>query len=147
MCKSVAVLSYRWCRTPFNVADTCSIRAASSTSRQPPKVLLPRLPPFISPGFPGPEPKVAAFLLENAINLRRLKQRLTDLDCPTVMWQGQVLFCSSSAGLGQQQCSAVFLSDGYAICWHMSRTTQRKVLNLAASTPAERRRRPTWPSG
>merc|ERR1719408_487517 len=132
MCGPAAIWTSRRAQRCFSGADLClgSVRAASSSGMQPPKVLIQPLPPFLNTNFPGPEPRVAAFLLENAINLRRLKQRLTDLECHTVMWQGQVLFCSSSAGLGQQQCSAVFLSDGCAICWHMSRTTQRKVLSL-----------------
>ncbi|CAE8590625.1 unnamed protein product, partial [Polarella glacialis] len=56
------------------------------------------------------------------------------------MWQGQVLFCGSSPALGQQRCSAVFLSDGCVICWHMSRKTEQIVLELAAGYPAGRKR-------
>merc|ERR1719399_2605962 len=98
VCRPTPIWSHFRCLPSFGLAESCagSLRAASSSGRQPPKVLIQPLPPFLNKNFPGPEPRVAAFLLENAINLRRLKQRLVDLECPTVMWQGQVLFCSSS---------------------------------------------------
>lgn len=83
---------------------------------------------------------MSAFLLGTAIDLHTLRERLLDLGCPCFMFQGQVLHCGSSVALGQQSCSAFFLPDGAAVCWHMSRTTERFVLKLAASAPKERRR-------
>lgn len=56
------------------------------------------------------------------------------------MWQGQVLLCGSSPAFAQQACSAVFLADGCAVCWHMSRDTERLVQKITASTPSERKR-------
>lgn len=93
--------------------------------------------PFVDGRFPGPEPHVAAFMLGNAIDLKALRERLTELKVPTALWHG-FLFCGSSAELGQQRCSAVFLPDGCAVCWHMSRATELLVLKLAASSPRRR---------
>lgn len=119
--------------------DPASGAAGSSLSRAC-KLPMRPLPLFVDDRFPGPEPRVSASLLGNAIDLNGLRTRLQELGCPTGMWQGQVLFCGSSEGLGQQQCSAVFLPDGCAVCWHMSRETEQFVLELASSSPAQRRR-------
>jgi len=97
------------------------------------------LPVFLDDRFPGPEPRVAAALLRTAIDLRELRLELSELGCPTAMWQGQVLVCGSSANLGQQQCSAVFLPDGCAIFWHMSKKTSARLLDVAARCSAPRR--------
>lgn len=108
-------------------------------ARRPPKLLVQPLLPFVDRRFPGPEPRVSASLLATAIDLHQLHQRFVDLGCPVVLWQGQVLFCGSCEALGQQQCSVVFLPDGSAVCWHMSRETERFVLKLASASPRERR--------
>eukprot|EP00747_Dinoflagellata_sp_TGD_P138702 gnl/TRDRNA2_/TRDRNA2_175814_c1_seq1.p1 gnl/TRDRNA2_/TRDRNA2_175814_c1~~gnl/TRDRNA2_/TRDRNA2_175814_c1_seq1.p1 ORF type:complete len:419 (-),score=47.45 gnl/TRDRNA2_/TRDRNA2_175814_c1_seq1:126-1298(-) len=100
------------------------------------------LPAFEDDSLPGPEPRVTAFLLPRPVDLRALRHRLTELECPTSMWQGQVLLSGSSASLGQQLCSAIFLPDGCAVLWHMSRGTERHVLHIAAGHPAPRFRLP-----
>lgn len=101
-------------------------------------MLVQPLPPFSDSEYPGPDPNVAAFLLVHAIDLRKLKLHFMELGCPTVLWQGQILYCGSSAELGQQKCSAVFLPDGCAVLWHMSRVTELQVLKMAASCPRPR---------
>jgi len=107
-------------------------------------VLVNPLPSFLDNRFPGPDPHVAAFFLPNGIVLSQLRQKLKELGCPTVLWQGQLLFCGSSAELGQQRCSAIFLPDGCAVCWHMSRATELLVLKLAANCPGPRRGPTHW---
>lgn len=124
--------------------------SSSSTSsshpgiRRPPKVLVRPLPPFIDDRYPGPDSHVAAFLLDTRIDLQRLKSKLMELGVPTVLWQGQILHSGSSAQLGQQQCSAVFLPDGCAVLWHMSRANELLMLKLAASCMKPRRGPPRF---
>eukprot|EP00929_Paragymnodinium_shiwhaense_P122392 TRINITY_DN9509_c0_g1_i8.p1 TRINITY_DN9509_c0_g1~~TRINITY_DN9509_c0_g1_i8.p1 ORF type:complete len:966 (+),score=192.27 TRINITY_DN9509_c0_g1_i8:137-3034(+) len=107
--------------------------------RKPPKVLVEPLPPFVDDRFPGPEPRVSAYRLGCAIDIVALRSRLVTLGCTTRMYQGQVLLSASSAELGQQACSAVFLPDGCVICWHMMEATERLVLKLAYGTPKARK--------
>lgn len=123
--------------------SSSSTATSAGFPRRPPKVLVQPLPPFSDKKFPGPDPHVAAFLLVHALDLRKLKAHFAELGCPTVLWQGQILYCGSSAELGQQQCSAVFLPDGCAVLWHMSRATETLVLKLAASCGRPRERAPS----
>jgi len=118
--------------------------AQSSTPRRPPKALVKPLPPFVDHRFPGPEPHVAAFFLPKGINLTQLKQKLTEMGCPTVMLQNQILFSGSSEQVGQQRCHAIFMPDGSAVCWHMSRQTELLILKVAASCSGPRRGPSRW---
>lgn len=101
---------------------------------------MPRLPEFVDQRFPGPEPRVSAFLLPGAIDIPRLRARFEKLGCPTRLWQGQVLLCGSGPSLGQQRCFAMFLQEGSAVCWHMNRATEAEVLEMATSAPSSRRK-------
>lgn len=94
------------------------------------------LPPFIDESLPPPEGRVSAFLLNRPTDLQALRKRMQELGCSTGLWQGQVLLAGSSHKLGQQQCTSVFLSDGSAICWGMSKETEKTVLEQVMDSPA-----------
>eukprot|EP00927_Polykrikos_kofoidii_P048498 TRINITY_DN42771_c0_g1_i1.p1 TRINITY_DN42771_c0_g1~~TRINITY_DN42771_c0_g1_i1.p1 ORF type:complete len:441 (+),score=57.72 TRINITY_DN42771_c0_g1_i1:83-1405(+) len=132
-------------RSP-STATSSSHASGASSKAPPPRLLVQPLTPFVDERYPGPEPRVSAFLIGTAVDLRQLRRRLAEMGCPMVMWQGEVLLCGSSAEVGQQQCNAVFLPDGCAVCWNMSRETERKMLRIAADCPAKRRGPPHTPA-